>query len=90
MRMIFPCRMKHFNEGFDGSKRRTNVSLNASLLNAAKMLGVNVSQACEQGLAEQVRNATAEQWRAQNREAIEASNAFVERNGVPLAQFRRF
>jgi antitoxin CcdA len=29
-------------------------------------------------------------WLEENRAALESSNAFVERNGLPLAQFRSF
>lgn len=31
-----------------------------------------------------------ERWREENREAIEAYNAFIEREGLPLAEFRKF
>jgi Post-segregation antitoxin CcdA len=35
-------------------KRATTVSLNSDLLEQAKILGINVSRACERGLAEQI------------------------------------
>ena len=38
----------------DAPKRATNVSLNVDLLEKAKALGINVSQACERGLAQEV------------------------------------
>lgn len=31
-----------------------------------------------------------EQWREENREPIKAYNAYVEREGIPLAEFRKF
>jgi antitoxin CcdA len=31
-----------------------------------------------------------ESWLAESIDALESSNAFVERNGVPLSQFRMF
>lgn len=71
-------------------KRPTNVSLNAALLDEAKSLGINVSRACEQGLAEQIAKARGERWLKENRDAIAASNQYVERRGLPLARFRRF
>lgn len=84
--------MRHAYDGFLASapKRRTNVSLNARLLDQAKSLNLNISQACEQGIAESVRRALADQWLADNYEAIQALNARVDKEGVPLARFRRF
>ncbi|MGZ8312753.1 MAG: type II toxin-antitoxin system CcdA family antitoxin [Allosphingosinicella sp.] len=71
-------------------KRPANLSLSAALLAEAKALGVNISQACEAGLEEKVREARAAAWLAQNMPALDSSNAFVERSGLPLARHRRF
>ena len=42
--------------------------------------------------ANQERRATkrSERWLAENHEAIESSNAFVEKHGLPLAKYRMF
>ena len=32
----------------------------------------------------------AQQWRKENRDAIASSNAYVEKHGLPLAQYRLF
>jgi antitoxin CcdA len=71
-------------------KRPTNVTLSTALLDQARELGVNVSQACEQGLEQQVRTARAAAWLEENREAIESWNRYVEEKGLPLARHRRF
>jgi antitoxin CcdA len=71
-------------------KRATNISLSAHLLEDAKELGVKVSQACEQGLVLELKKAREAKWLAENREAIESSNAWVEKNGLPLARYRQF
>lgn len=39
---------------------------------------------------EEVRAAVDAAWNEENREAIEASNAWVEKNGLPLAKYRLF
>ena len=39
---------------------------------------------------DQVRNLVREAWIEENREAIEASNAWVEKHGLPLAKYRQF
>jgi antitoxin CcdA len=71
-------------------KRATNVSISAHLLDEAKELGVTVSQACEKGLVVELKKAREAKWLAENREAIESSNAWVEKHGLPLAQYRQF
>ena len=75
---------------FDGPKRPTNVSLPTELVNEARRLGINVSEACQQGLADQVRKARGEQWKLENREAIASSNEYVRKHGLPLARYRLF
>lgn len=71
-------------------KRATNVSLAEDLLAEAKELRINVSQAAEAGLARAVAAKRAELWLKENQEAIESSNAFVERHGLPLGKYRMF
>jgi antitoxin CcdA len=71
-------------------KKATNVSLAESLLTDAKDLGINVSQAAEAGLAKAVADKRAEVWLKENMEAIESSNAYIEKNGLPLARYRMF
>lgn len=71
-------------------RKPTNVSLDPVLLAEAKALGVNVSRACEAGLAAETREASKRQWIEENREAIQSSNEWVAKNGLPLARHRRF
>ena len=79
------------NPSGTGSKRKaTNLTLTVSLVAEARELGVNVSQAAEQGIAAAVKLRRQEQWLAENQAALESSNAFVEKHGVPLSQYRNF
>jgi len=71
-------------------RRATNVSLDPVHLEAARELGINVSQACERGLVETIAAERAARWKQENAEAIESSNAWVEANGLPLARYRLF
>lgn len=73
-----------------GPKRPTNVSLSQGLVNEAKALGINLSRACERGLAQEIAEARAAQWLEENRDAIASWNEYVESNGLPLARFRQF
>lgn len=77
--------------GIQGSgKKATNLTLDQALLADARALGVNISQAAEKGLDEAVRKAKGDAWLEENRQAIEASNKWVEKNGLPLAKYRMF
>lgn len=71
-------------------RKATNISLDAELLDAARALNINISRACERGLTEQIAEARAQQWRADNADAIASSNRHVEDHGLPLATYRRF
>jgi antitoxin CcdA len=56
------------------------------LLAEARRLHVDISGRT----LEEVRTAVREAWQEENREAIEGINAWVERNGLPLARYRQF
>ena len=69
-------------------RKSTSLTLDRDLIDRAKALRVNVSRAAEAGIAEALRKAEAEAWRQENRAAIEAYNAQVDREGLPLEQYR--
>jgi antitoxin CcdA len=71
-------------------RRATNVTLPEVLLKDAKELGINLSQACEHGLAEEVAATRRARWLEANREAMQAWNEYVEAHGLPLAAYRQF
>ena len=74
----------------DAPKRATNLSLNAKVLDAARELGMNVSQTVDALLAAEVRKRYWERWNDENKDAIAAYNARIEREGLPLAKYRTF
>lgn len=67
-----------------------NLSIDAALMREAKALDVNVSRAAEAGIAEAVAAEKARLWKLENREAIQGLNEYVEKNGIPLAEFQQF
>ncbi len=71
-------------------RRPTNVTLPVELVAEAKALQINVSQACESGLARAVIDARRLRWLEENKGAIEAHNAMIERDGPILDEFRPF
>ena len=72
------------------SKKATNLSISSDLLFEAKALKINLSQAFETHLAELVKAKKQEQWLEENREAINANNQFVDKNGVFSDGWRSF
>lgn len=64
------------------SKKATNVSVNAALLQQAKAFNINLSNTLEQALIAKLKQLQAETWAAENKMAIDSYNRHVEQNGV--------
>jgi antitoxin CcdA len=76
---------------FDNApKKSTNLSLNSKVLEAARSLGMNLSQTVDELLAAEVQRRYWERWNADNQEAIDAYNARIASEGLPLAKYRSF
>jgi len=71
-------------------KRAANLSIDAALLEQARSLDINLSATFEASLREAVRERKAAEWLEENRAALQSSNEWVEKNGLPLAQYRQF
>ena len=71
-------------------KKPTNLSLQADLLAEAKALDLNLSAELNKALAEIVKRKRAELWLAENREAIDAYNRHIERDGLWSDGLRTF
>jgi antitoxin CcdA len=72
------------------NRKSANLSIDAKVLADAKALNINVSRAAETGIAEAVKAEKGRRWLEENREALESSNAWVEKHGLPLAKYRQF
>lgn len=72
------------------TRKATSVSIDADLLSQAERLQIDVSEVFEQGLARAVASRQAAEWTRHSLAALDASNAFVEKHGLPLAQYRNF
>lgn len=70
------------------ARRATNVSLPESLVEDAKSLDINLSRACEEGVAVAIKAERERRWKVENRQAIQDYNAWIKENGIPLAEFR--
>jgi len=72
------------------AKARTNVSLDAGLLESARALGINLSSVLEERLREVVAARRRELWLAENRGAIADANAFLAEHGLWSDGLRQF
>jgi antitoxin CcdA len=92
MRVIYAHhhRMNKILTSAKGGKRSTNLTLRQSLVEEARALDVNLSQAAEDGIARAVTLARDEQWVRRNREAMASYDAFVAEHGLILADLRVF
>ena len=71
-------------------RRPTNISLASAMIEEARELGINISRACEEGLAKQISEERGRRWKEENREATSEWNSHVAEHGLPLERFRQF
>lgn len=71
-------------------KQAVNVTLDAGLVAEARELGLNLSQACEQGLRHATDQERARRWVEENKAAMDSINEWVEKNGIPFIEYRKF
>lgn len=76
-------------DGSAPARKSTRVTLPVGLVAEPRARGVNVSPAAEVDIAAAVARSRQELWLAENQDALDSSNAFVELHGLPLAQHRR-
>ena len=81
---------RHNQTTASSARRATNVTLPETLLRDAREMGINLSQACERGLAVAVAEQRRQRWLEENRDAMDAWNGYVAEHGLPLAAFRQF
>jgi len=71
-------------------KAPTNLSLRIDLVERAKALGLNLSEVVETALEQAIVAAEQTRWLAENEQAIEYFNKFIEKHGLFGEEFRDF
>lgn len=71
-------------------KQSANLSIRGDLLQRAKQNNINLSQTLEDRLEQILKDRDREAWLESNREAIEAANDYVARNGLWSDRLRQF
>lgn len=72
------------------AKKATNLTIDSSLLSSAKELGINLSQAAETGIRNEIAEAQTRRWKLENKNALASSNEYVKKHGLPLEKSRQF
>jgi antitoxin CcdA len=72
------------------SRRATNLGLSVDVLEAAKMLNINISQTCDAYLRKAVREEQERRWREEYAVFIAAYNEELAAEGLPLDEWRSF
>lgn len=72
------------------AKKAVNLSVDADLLARAREFNINLSAVLEDTLKARTREEERVRWVEENREAIEAFNRRIERDGVWSDGLRRF
>lgn len=71
-------------------KKAANLTVRADLLEEARARKINLSHTLEVALAAELKRQREAEWLEQNKEAIEAYNRHVERDGLFSDRFRNF
>ncbi len=72
------------------SKKATNITLSMDVYQAAKSLGINISQVCEQRLREEIQARREKQWNEEHASFLDAYNKRLVEEGVALQEWRAF
>ncbi len=88
--LIMSSALRNVAPVLSSSRRATNVTLPEALLTEARDMKINVSQACERGLATTIAEQRRQRWLAENRDAMDDWNRHVAEHGLPLAAYRQF
>lgn len=71
-------------------KKPTNLSINSDLLKKSKALNINLSATLEQVLRAKLAETEAENWKKENKKAIQAYNEMVDEHGLFADEHRQF
>ncbi len=69
---------------------KVNLTIDASVLAEARDLGINMSRVADEAIERATRAERTRRWQEENAEAIRHYNEMIERDGIPLAEYRQF
>ena len=72
------------------ARKPHDLTVSDDLIAEAEALGLDIKGAAEQGIARAIKAEKERRWKIENAEAIQASNDYVAKHGLPLAKYRMF
>jgi len=72
------------------SRKSLKISIDRRLIEDAKAFNIAIPRAVETGIVNAIATEKKRQWQEENKDAIDSSNDYVRRNGLPLAKYRPF
>ncbi|GJL63714.1 MAG: hypothetical protein NPIRA04_23680 [Nitrospirales bacterium] len=76
--------MNSLREHKSSKRRPVNLTIRADVLNEAKSLKVNASQAAELGIIDAIKKAREQEWIQSHQKALQAHNKRIEKDGPLL------
>jgi antitoxin CcdA len=73
-----------------GKRKPVNVSMDTGIVEAARAVGINLSQVSEAAVRAATKKEQERRWQEENRAAMAYWNRWVEENGLPLEKYRMF
>ncbi len=74
----------------EGNKKKMSLTISEQLAEAARQLDINLSRAAESGILQEIKRCRDAAWLENNRDAIAAYNARVEKEGLFGDEYRSF
>ncbi len=71
-------------------RAKVNLTIEKSVTEEARHLKLNMSRIAEEAIARAAKEERHRRWKEENRAAIDEYNAYIEKNGLPLAKYRQF
>lgn len=71
------------------ARKAHDLTVSEALVAEAETLGLDITGAAEQGIAVAIKAEKERRWKQENAEAIQASNDYVAKHGLPLAKYRQ-
>lgn len=80
----------NFDPVRSNKRKAVNLSLDTGVVEAARAVGLNLSQVCEAALRDASRQEEQRRFREENQAAFDYWNKWVEQHGLPLEKYRQF
>lgn len=90
MAIVKETSQKYIIKQSTNSKKAANLTLSIDVIEDAKLLGINISKACDEFLRSLIREEKTRRWQREHADYFARSNQIVEDRGLPLDEWRSF